>query len=658
VSGQAAFPLFERRRLQAAAHVRLLLAGYGVLVALFGVAWWDSSLSTSGMVLLGTRQTQLPAAQQVLDAGGPPLVAANVPYEQALRDPSQFYPANRSDDPGIYLYLPVFGHVTGDKNPLSQLKWFFIGCMALVLLMYPLVFYLLFDSRAVALAAPLVVLFGFSFLENRDIYFIEAWAILFGVPLLMLAARGQWRRRSGLALLAVAALAASFANSVRGHAGTGVALAALAVVLLREHGWRWRAGGAAIVVAAYVAIFPLGFKALTTYSYHHVHMPKQTEIATHPLWHSMYLGLGYLHNKWGIQWNDSVGIEKAAEIDPTAPYLSPRYEQILRHQYFRIVEDDPGYVARVYALKAAADLAKVWRHFWLPLLVLPFVLVWGRARRELRRDVLLAAPATLFALVPPILTLPDNYDTGFLGGVGFLAFLGGIGAFLALRDWRAEHRDVDFHALLNDVPVAETLVPVRAALASWRRDPRGRPVIVAAAVVLLIVLGTASVAAADSVSTEAWYQRRASLLGSMPPGAVVVQRWSGASLVTTWRRDGDVAVSAADGGSQVTTTPAANALQLISPGVRLAPATYAVIVDGTPLHGGIEIGSMDTKTTAWIAGSYYWSGQVGYGTKRMLVEFTLSAPEETSIALAAWARHDTPSTWELRSLELAKLPSG
>src|SRR5438067_8046412 len=146
MSGQATFALFERGRMYAAARARIVFALYGILVALFGVAWWDSGLATHSMVLAPARQTMLSAAERVLDAGGPPLVAANVPYQQALRNPSQFYQANNGDDPGAYLYLPVLGHVTGDTNPLSQLKWFFIGCMALVLLVYPLVFYLLFRS--------------------------------------------------------------------------------------------------------------------------------------------------------------------------------------------------------------------------------------------------------------------------------------------------------------------------------------------------------------------------------------------------------------------------------------------------------------------------------------------------------------------------------
>src|SRR5438105_3368281 len=114
--------------MNAAARPRTMFALYGILVALFGVAWWDSGLAAHSMVLAPARQTMLASAQQVLDAGGPPLVAANVPYRQALRNPSQFYRAGNGDDPGVYLYLPVLGHVTGDKNPLSQLKWFFIGC--------------------------------------------------------------------------------------------------------------------------------------------------------------------------------------------------------------------------------------------------------------------------------------------------------------------------------------------------------------------------------------------------------------------------------------------------------------------------------------------------------------------------------------------------
>ncbi len=650
MSGPAALPLFERRQLGARARIRVLLGAYGVVVAFFGIAWWSSDLPTSQMYLQQTRQTALASAQAVIDAGGPPLVGSYVPYRQALKDPAQFYPANKGDDPGVYLYLPVFGHVTGDTDPLSQLKWLFIGLMAIVLLVYPLVFYELFGSRAVALAMPFIVLFGFRFIQNQDIYVIEGWVILLCVPLLMLAAQGVWRRRFGLALVGVASLAASFANSIRGHSGTGIVLAALAVVLLRERAWRGRLAGVALVLAAYVLIFPLGFKAITTYSYHHVHMPNENLIAGHPLWHSMYIGLGYLPNRWGLQWNDSIAANAVTKVDPSAGYLSPRYEHDLRHLYFGIVEDDPGYVAKVYAVKGANDLSKVARHFWLFYFALPFVLVAGRHRDKIRRGVALALPATLLGIVPPVLTLPDFYDMGFLTGAVFIAVLAAIGVFLAARDWRAEHPEFDLHTWFNDAPAVDSIAATRAWLRRLRW--RGSPGLALGAVVLLVVLGAVSVAATTATATEVWYQRRASILQGTP-ASTLVHRWSGSDMFNGWTPASGVAVN----GGSVTTTPQSNAIQLFSPGIKLGPGTYAVVASGQPTQGGIRVGATTTKDQQWLTGAYYWNRQVGWDAQRMLAEFTLTAPTLTSVALANWNEHDAASAWSLRSLELRKLPS-
>ena len=623
------------------ALVALLLIVVGVCAAAIGAVRWDQEFPTGQIELQSGRQQIVSEEIDLLGQGAPPLVSAPVPYKQAVLT-HQVVPADANDDPGIYLYLPVAGHLLGDHNPLSLVKWFFIGCMSLLLLVYPILFYLLFDSLLVALGAPLAVLLGGGFLLNQDIYVIQAWAVLLLLPIVFLAAKLPWRRRLNVSLLAVAALGASFANSVRGHAGTGVAVAAIAVVLMRERTWRSRAGVAGVVVACYVLISPLGFAAIRTYSNHEAHISSAAAgVHGHPFWHHMYLGLGVLPNKWGIQWSDYLASQRATKADPKASYLSPEYERTLRRLYLDIVKDDPSFVARLYATKLAIAIHDAANRFWLPALLAPLVLAAGVQRRRLRRAVLLTTPALLFALVPPVLTVPNaSYSEGFLATVGLLSLLVFCGLFVLLRDaWF----DLD-------------RAHVRALAERWRAW-RGAVCVVLASTLAILGVGIAAAAATNSTSTEVFYQLNASLLEPPPAASTVVKRWSGQAL-SRWNYR-DASLELLRGGALEVRSMLAppRAPRMTSDGLRLQPGVYVIVADGVVERGGLQLGARDPAQQAELATARYFSGQVGFSSERMQAQFTLTRPETIELSVANWNPHPSASRWLLRSVEIVRLPA-
>ncbi len=56
----------------------------------------------------------------------------------------------------------------------------------------------------------------------------------------------------------------------------------------------------------------------------------------HVFWHPLYLGLGVVSNHYGIRWNDNNARAYVKRVDPTAPYLSARYESALRKRVIYI----------------------------------------------------------------------------------------------------------------------------------------------------------------------------------------------------------------------------------------------------------------------------------------------------------------------------------
>ena len=68
---------------------------------------------------------------------------------------------------------------------------------------------------------------------------------------------------------------------------------------------------------------------------------RATTVNNHPIWHAVYAGLGFVPNSEVPEFNDSVAMNKVRSIDPTVPYLSPRYEAILRHEILTLAMHKP-----------------------------------------------------------------------------------------------------------------------------------------------------------------------------------------------------------------------------------------------------------------------------------------------------------------------------
>jgi hypothetical protein len=93
------------------------------------------------------------------------------------------------------------------------------------------------------------------------------------------------------------------------------------------------------------------------------HVPETASYHSHGIWLSLYLGLGWVSNPWGIIWDDRYGTAIVHQIDPQIRYASYAYYQTLKNLYLHLVITEPKVVLFIYAQKAK----QVWT---FPLLIL------------------------------------------------------------------------------------------------------------------------------------------------------------------------------------------------------------------------------------------------------------------------------------------------
>ncbi len=637
-----------RLRARPRSSLRAALLLYGLVFALAGTVAIHDRLPRELMLQesrLLTLAGQLPAYEQ----GAPPLLTR---YGSGVesgnpRYSGTFKSAGWTDDPGTFVYLPLLGKVTGISDPLQLLGWFYAGLWGFGLLLFPLIFFELFGSVLAGLAAPVALLAASRRFDDTDIYFVGGWILIVGMPLVFVAWR-RWRRELVLLLLGAAVLA-SFASAMRGHAGLPVALAALLVGLVKLRRGRERLVFALALTLAYLSIAPLAVNGLIAARDRAFANPALSEgtPTTHPLWHPAYLGLGWLDNPYGIRWNDAIAAAAVEAEDPDVGYLTTRYESILREKVLRIVRADPGFLARTLASKTVKLFGDAADRTGWAFVLLPFMLLLGR-RRELPVYVGLLALAAPLAAAPLLLAIPSpTYEAGWLAIWGLILILGLL--------WLVAEAGVAAEALFG-----------------WARDARrprlpepdqlrrlGALTAIATMFALAASLALAPLAGRAHTLTENFVSLTLSnFFVRVPPNASQVRSWSfNGGYPPGWEHAAGT-LEPVDGGSVLLATGDLGATQFVSPPTTLAAARYLVRVSGRVRVGGLEIQLVDELGEV-LASATYWAGQHhSDGTGAMVAELSLTAPRDVRVLLVDWARGgEQRSRWLLRSVDILLVPS-
>jgi hypothetical protein len=452
----------------------MVLLLWGLLVGLLG-SLALLAIAPDHWLIQGFRAVGLRDSMAVFKHGGPLLLG-----HKAVT--GQLYPVGVGDDEGMYVYLPLLSRFFGVADPVSMVRYCYVVLMGITAAVYPVVFYRLTRSLLAGIVAPLMLLMCVRSLMFVDFYWLSAWGMLTLLPLIYLLAR-DWPR-FGLPALIALALVAGWLSSIRSQTGLPIVLAGAIVLLLRHWRW-WRVLPAlALLVVVYISINTFIFPAIRAHRDHWLDPTalRGGRISTHPLWHALYVGLGYLPNAYGLYFEDSVARARVQREAPGTPYFSNRYEHVIREAYFRMLRKHPIVMLKQYAAKALVTTADTLPYLLLVLLTMPAMLLLGSERRIRRRWVVLTLPAIVIMFLPSMIVIPtQGYEQGLYGVLGLLGILGVC--------WMLERVEALSHALGGLRPA---LIALRGAWSTSRREQRG-PLwqsvrISCAAILVLLVL--------------------------------------------------------------------------------------------------------------------------------------------------------------------------
>jgi hypothetical protein len=651
--------LRPRRRLQRSTLRVALLLAYGAVIATAACSRLGVQHPPLGLNV--QRQADLTTAVRVTSRGGPPLVGVQT---------GGYYPLAYNDDRGAYVYLPLIGAAVGTADLQALLKWFFVGMFGPLFLLYPLLFYELTSSLALSLISPAVVWWKFQSAAGTGLYWLPAWSVLFALPVVLVLYK-RWNSWS-IPLLGLVTAVGSVATSIRANAGLPILLAAILVGCARIKPWGQRAVVVAVLVLCSLCVSTVAMTAVQRHRDRIVGANfSQIYPATHPTWHSVYIGLGYVPNKYGIRWDDVTAFDYARSKDPNVALYSKTYESILRRRYFHVVLTDPSFAARVYLVKAAVLVRALLHRYWLAgVAVLLALLMAQRSPRAAHVTFFLVVSlvALVGAAVSPLLTLPNaDFYGGVMGvaAVAGLLALGWIGSAVesAVRDisrsrawlqhsgprWmyvgRRFPRSVR-RLLSYAAPWVGVVMATLAAGAGVAHPSRRRVVVLAGAAAAVAALALNP--DATGADARSFYMANEGTLVARTDTPAVTAWKLGRGLPMGWGTDPKAVVNSHDGVLHIRTGRGRFTNQLASTVTVLPPGDYEARVRGRVASGVLRLGVLDDTANAWIGADIYWWGQRGFARSEMVVPFALANTTRVRLVLSNNAVDNaSTSSWRL-----------
>ena len=357
-------------------------------------------------------------------------------YTHLPEAPRQYEPSAWDDDPGAYLVASYVGRAGGFVDPYEPLHLVMAFLAALPWLVLPLAMARLFgrvSAGLMVLLAPLagLLLRGNLLLGNDygqtgkgtgSIYATygipSAWLFLW-LSLLLLIATVPFRWWRTVVLILVVGAAAGLGNLLRSWTGLGIAIA-LGVLLALNIERRRLLTGAAVGMVTFTVSLSVQWLTIGVINNQRATftgVPAAEVPEGHPIWHTLYLGLGYqgaldgyaTPNPFGIEWSDTFAWEKAREMKPDVVLFSAEYESILRRLYLEEVGKHGWLVTGTYFVKLADTLIQ---NAWSLLFIGATAVGLAAFRQHPKGFTVglgIAAPLMVVGVLPPVLAMPLKY---------------------------------------------------------------------------------------------------------------------------------------------------------------------------------------------------------------------------------------------------------
>jgi hypothetical protein len=266
-------------------------------------------------------------------------------------DGHNYLQTGRGDDPGIMEFIPTVSRLIGVSIANTYDIVIFVTIASGILIGYAGFLHLCPEGRLRGVGVAVFVFFAIAEARVADEYVFQIAPLIAGIPWLVHLGRS----RKNLALTISAALLAfccSWCSLVR-SGSIVICMTFLLTMIATRYRLQNSLLASSFIILACVPPILFGRSLVARRD---AALAKIGETAkavnSHPLWHTVYIGLGFIPNSEVPEYRDEVAGDKVRSIDPTAAYTSAKYQAILRGELWSILKRRPTLVIGIFAAKA------------------------------------------------------------------------------------------------------------------------------------------------------------------------------------------------------------------------------------------------------------------------------------------------------------------
>ncbi len=300
------------------------------------------------MDVMGTRRKGLQESLVGLQKTGESLIS--------IRD-GQLLIGQNTDDLGAYYFIPRLANSLNLSIDVA-INVFYGG---LILLAFAVAFFWILKSLKFSrqIIYPSILLISISIIAFAigDVYTASFFSVFFLTPIFLMSLSNKklWIK---IILFVFIGIVIGFSNFIRSQAALATLIFIFSYLLLSKR--------IIIKYKIYLSVSLLVGLMIFNLFTNCIFSKRDLFLSTkgvkieqsnnHVFWHSLYIGLGYLDNEYGIKYKDNIAKDKVSSIDITVEFCSEQYEQLLKNEFFSLIKKDPKFFISTILAKSGVTL--------------------------------------------------------------------------------------------------------------------------------------------------------------------------------------------------------------------------------------------------------------------------------------------------------------
>ncbi|SRR5579884_61108 len=287
--------------------------------------------------MLGDRYSEVDEALKGWNQSGVPLTG---------QWSGKWEPVPCGDDSGLFYFVPLLAR-TFDWNTDLSLNVFY-ATILISATAISLIGFFLFGGRREVFFATIIVILAAAYMTYKagDVYLVQGSVTMMAVPWIY-----YWYKKKRIKAWDIAGIFAlgtglGVAQWIRSQAA--VPLVLLAMVLFAFSSLKSFHKLLITTTLLLGIILPLAYAKILLHR-RDTFLAAQSQdfhpvLERHLLWHTVYVGLGYLSNPYVHGWKDTLAADYVQSVNPAVIYGSREYEAILKKRVLYILKKDPKFI--------------------------------------------------------------------------------------------------------------------------------------------------------------------------------------------------------------------------------------------------------------------------------------------------------------------------